>query len=176
MYVDAGYTTPAETTAWNLLFGLMTGTDGAPNPIWNLGLEVRSGVLQLVFVLKNASSSGGIARYAPPTFSGMTRIGDAWYKPTVAVPFPRNQWVHVEAYTNFAPSNGVVKVWQNGVLIMDMTAPEMDVYNGWPNSGATGNNLVGDMMIQFGNYGGHQDGVQRFYMDDFKVTDYRVVP
>jgi hypothetical protein len=176
MYIDAGYTTSAETTAWNLLMGWMTGVSGAPNPICNIGLEVRSGVLQLVFVLKNASNAGGTPRYQPPTLPGMTHLGSAWYKPTSTVPFPRNQWVHVTAYNNFAQSNGVFKVWQDGVLIMDMTHPIMDLFNGWPNSGFSGDNTAGDMMLQFGNYGGHQDGTQRMYVDDFKVTDYRVVP
>ena len=173
MYIDSGYTTPAETTGWNLLMGWMTGESGAPRPIANIGLEVRGGVLELVFVLKNSSSAGAPSCYARPTLTSVVNIGDAWYRPTVRVPFPRNQWVHVAVYNNFAASNGVFKVWQDGVLTMDMTAPTMNLRDGW---NACGPNTAGDMMIQFGNYGGHQDGVQRFYMDDFKVTDYRPVP
>jgi hypothetical protein len=157
----------------------MTGNDASqngPNPIFNIGLEVHDGVLQIILTLKNASNAGGIPRYPPPPLSGMTHTGSAWYEQNNHTPFPKNQWVHTCVYTNFASSNGIIRVWQDGVPIIDVTHPTMDLFNGWPAAGVTGNNVNGDMMLQFGNYGGHADGVQRFYMDDFKVTDYRPVP
>ena len=70
-YIDAGFTTPNN---WNLWLGWMTGVSGAPSPISNLGLEVRNGQLQLVYPLKNCS--GGL--YTCPTIPGYT-IDHGWY-------------------------------------------------------------------------------------------------
>jgi hypothetical protein len=64
-----------------------------------------------------------------------------------------------------------VKIWQDGQLIMDLTAPTMNTFGG--HSIEPLKNSARDMMLQFGIYGGPKtDGTQRLYVDDFKVTDY----
>ena len=170
-YIDAGYTAPG----WNLLLGWMTGVQGAPSPISNIGIENRNGVTQLMFQLKNAT----YGLYTAPTIPGYTMYGNGWYymnssSPAGVKPFPRNQWVHLSVYYKMAPSNGQVTIWQDGVRIMDLTAPAMNTYGGH-SSNLT--NSGGDMMLQFGVYGAPKaDGAQRLFVDDFKVTDTRVTP
>ena len=171
-YVDAGYTAPG----WNLLLGWMTGVYGSPSPISNIGLENRNGVTQLMFQLKNASTG----HYTAPSISGYNMLSNGWYymsssSPAGIKPFPRNQWVHVAIYYKMAPTNGQVTIWQNGTKIMDLTAPSMNTFGGSTYTPLS--NTAGDMMLQFGIYGGPKsDGVQRLYVDDFKVTDYRPLP
>ena len=170
-YVDAGYTAPG----WNLLLGWMTGVYGSPSPISNLGLQVWNGTLQLVYTLKNCS----VGAYVCPSIPGYT-LDSGWYfmtpqSPAGVAPFPRNRWVHVSVYYKMAPTNGRVAVWQDGVKVMDLTAPGMNTFGGSTYDRLS--NTAGDMMLQFGIYGGPKsDGVQRLYVDDFKVTDYRPLP
>jgi hypothetical protein len=170
-YVDAGYTAPG----WNMLLGWMTGVTGAPSPISHLELRVWNGALQLNYVLKNCA----VGLYACPTISGYENQGGYYFmtpqSPAGIKAFPRGQWVHVAAYYKMSPTNGQVKVWQDGQLIMDLTAPTMNTVGG--HSIEPLRNSAGDMMLQFGIYGGPKtDGTQRLYVDDFKVTDYLPVP
>ncbi|MBA2323550.1 MAG: hypothetical protein H0V92_05880 [Pseudonocardiales bacterium] len=166
-YINAGYTAPG----WNMLLGWMTGVSGAPSPISHVGLEVRNGILQVVYVLKNCS----VGLYTCPSIPGYTLNG-GWYTMTAGSPagvkaFPRSQWVHLSFYYKMAASNGQVTVWQDGVKIMDLTAPTMNTFGGH-SSNLT--NTAGDMTLQFGIYGGTTSGgTQRLYVDDFKVTDVR---
>jgi hypothetical protein len=170
-YIDAGFT---ESSVWNVWLGFMTGVDGAPDPICNVGLEVKGGILQIIFTLKNATRFNRY--YNPPVIAGYT-MDNGWYSMTASSPagikaFPRNQWVHTVVYNNFQQSNGHIKIWQDGVLIMDLTHPTMDLFTGW----GTLSNTAGDMLLQFGIYGGPRSGTQRFFMDDFQVTDFQPVP
>ena len=171
-YIDAGYTAPG----WNLTLGWMTGVTGAPSPISNIGIENRNGVTQLMYQLKNAA----VGAYTAPTIPGYTMASNGWYymnssSPAGIKPFPRNQWVHVSVYYKMSPSNGQVTIWQDGVKIMDLTAPTMNTFGGSSYDVLT--NTAGDMILQFGIYGGAKsDGVQRLFVDDFKVTDYRPTP
>jgi len=171
VYIDSGYITE---NAWNLHMGWMTGVSGAPQPIANIGLEVHGGVLQVVFTARNS----GPQTQCPstlcghPNISGYTNVGNGWYYQTASSPngitaLPRGQWVHLTAWTNFQRTNGHVKVWQDGTLIMDLTAPTLNTYDGM-----LGSNTSGGMIVQFGIYGGPQSQVMRIYTDDFKVTDY----
>jgi hypothetical protein len=112
--------------------------------------------------------------YPCPNIPGYTNTG-GWYTMTDASPagvkaFPRNQWVHLTFYYKMAPSNGQVTVWQDGVKIMDLTAPTMNTFGG--HSIDPLGNKAGDMMLQTGIYGGPQPSVQRLYTDDFEVTDF----
>jgi hypothetical protein len=133
-------------------------------------------VLQLVYVLKNAAAG----LYTAPTIPGYQIASNGYYfmtaqSPAGIVAFPRQRWVHVALYYKMAPSNGRVTVWQDGVLIMDLTAPTMNTFGG--HSIDPLGNADGDMTLQFGIYGGAKsDGVQRLYVDDFKVTDFRPAP
>jgi hypothetical protein len=167
-YIDDGY----SDNDWNMLLGWMTGVTGRPSPISHVGLEVWNGTLQLVYVLKNCS----VRLYRCPEIRGYKNSG-GWYtmtpsSPAGVVAFPRNRWVHLSFYYKMAPTNGQVKVWQDGRLIMDLTAPTMNTFGG--HSIEPLRNSAGDMMLQFGTYGGAKsDGTQRFYVDDFKVTDFR---
>jgi hypothetical protein len=170
-YIDGGYTAPG----WNMLLGWMTGVQGAPSPISHVGLEVWNGQLQVVYVLKNCS----VGLYACPNIAGYKNNG-GWYtmtssSPAGVVPFPRNRWVHLAFYYKMSPTNGLLTVWQDGVKIMDLAAPTMNTFGG--HSIVPLRNAAGDMMLQFGNYGGStSSGTQRLYIDDFKVTDYRPTP
>jgi hypothetical protein len=167
IYIDAGYTAPD----WNMLLGWMTGVSGAPSPISHIELQVRNGTLQLMYVLKNCA----VGLYTCPNIPGYSTNG-GYYTMTSSSPagivvFPRQRWVHVEAYYYMAATNGHVIIWQDGTRVMDLTAPTMNTFIGH-NSGS---NTAGDMILQFGIYGGPKtDGAQRIYVDDFKVTDYQV--
>jgi Polysaccharide lyase len=170
-YVDAGY----NSSAWNMLLGWMTGNGlrTGTHPISHMGLEVHNGVLQVVYVLKSCTSA-----YACPSIAGYSNGGSPWYlmtpqSPAGIVPFPRNQWVHLSIYYKMAPSNGQVIIWQDGVKIMDLTAPTMNTFGGWDNGLQ---NAAGDMILQFGTYGPTLPTVQRLYVDDFRVGDYRPAP
>jgi hypothetical protein len=170
-YVDAGHT----ATDWNMLLGWMTGVTGRPSPISHVGLEVWKGKLQIVYLLKNCS----VGLYKCPTIPGYENANGHYAmtssSPAGIVPFPRNKWVHLSFYYKMAPRDGRVTVWQDGVKIMDLTAPTMNTFGG--HSIEPLQNRAGDMMIQFGEYGGPKtDGTQRLYVDDFKVTDYQVKP
>ncbi len=163
-YIDAGYT----DTDWNMLLGWMTGVSGAPQPIAHIGLEIHGGQLQLVTVLKNAS----VGVYQAPSIPGTFSWGGGWYRALNVIPFPRQRWVHVSVYYKMAQTNGQITLWQDGVKVMDLTHPTLDTFRG-----TTGSNSSGGMLLQFGIYGGaKQDGDQRLYADDFRVTDYRPVP
>jgi hypothetical protein len=176
-YVDAGYNDMGSTHGpWNMLFGWLTGAAGAPDPISHIGLENWNGTLQLVYVLKNASTSSRY--YDPPVIPGYD-MSNGWYRmtsssPAGIKPFPRNQWVHVCAYYKMAKSGGQVTIWQDGTKVMDLTAPSMDTFTGWTLD--VGHNTAGDMLLQMGIYGGANTTTQRLYLDDIKVTDYRVTP
>jgi hypothetical protein len=170
-YVDAGYDEPG----WNMLLGWMTGVSGAPSPISNTALQLWNGVLQIGFTLKNATAG----LYTAPTIPGYQMTSNGWYfmtsqSPSGIVPFPRNQWVHLSFYYNMAKTNGRFTAWQDGRLIMDLTAPTFNTFGG--HSIDPLGNAAGDMMLQFGIYEGPKTKTQRLYVDDFKVTDFRVVP
>jgi hypothetical protein len=177
-YVDAGFT----NNAWNMILGWMTGVSGAPSPISYIGLEnwtnngqSRGGTtLQVVFLLKNCSKG----QYVCPTIPGYVQSG-GWYRQTSSSPngvtaFPRNQWVHLSVYYKMAATSGQVTVWQDGIKIMDLTAPTMNTFGG--HSGDILTNASGDMVLQHFVYGGPESTTRRMYADDFKVTDYRVQP
>lgn len=171
VYVDAGFT--ADT--WNMLLGWMTGVTGAPSPISHLELRVWGGVLQLSYVLKNCA----VGLYPCPDIAGYENRGGYYFQtaqsPGGIVAFPRQRWVHIAAHYKMSPQNGQVTVWQDGAKIMDLTAPSMNTFGG--HSIEPLKNSAGDMMLQFGIYGGPKsDGTQRMYMDDFRVTDYRPAP
>jgi hypothetical protein len=176
MYIDAGFT----TQDWNMLLGWMTGVSGAPAPIANIELHPfprGSGAngLQLSVRMQNAFQFNC---YAAPTISGYAMNNNGWYhmtsqSPAGVVLFPRQRWVHVAVYYKMAPTNGQITIWQDGTLIMDLAHANLNTFIGQlPCS-----NTAGDMLLQFGIYeGSTTDGVQRMYVDDFKVTDYRPVP
>lgn len=173
VYIDAGYT----TKAWNLLLGWMTGVHGTPDPISNIGLEIWNGALQVVYVLKNASTNPN-RYYNAPKIAGYD-MSNGWYRmsassPAGIIPFPRNRWVHLCVYYKMARQNGRVTIWQNGTKIMDLTAPTFDTFTGWKLD--VGHNAAGDMAIQHGIYGGPEGTTRRIYVDDFKVTNYQVLP
>jgi hypothetical protein len=177
VYLDAGFT----TNNWNHVLGWMTGQN---SPITYIGIERwsatkrnESGPLQLVFTLKNC----GVGTYPCPTIANYTNVNaPEVYRMTASSPagivtFPRQQWVHISVYHKMAAANGQVKIWQNGTLIMDLTAPKMNTFVGHaaPNLGT---NPAGDMVLQHFVYGGPESTTRRMYVDDFKVTDYRVQP
>jgi hypothetical protein len=170
-YIDAGYDEPD----WNMLLGWMTGVAGAPMPISHMGLEFIDGTLQVVYVLKNCS----VGLYACPNIPGYS-LYNGWYfmtasSPAGIKPFPRGQWVHLAIYYKMAKTNGQVQIWQDGVKIMDLTAPTMDTFDGWTNGNQL-SNTAGDMFLQFGIYGGPVPVVQRMYVDDFRVSEFRPAP
>jgi hypothetical protein len=182
VYIDAGYDGAGESGVWNLLMGWMTGASGHPHPIGHIGLEKRGGILQLYYRASNAALGNC---YTSPTIPGYTNLGSNGYyyktasSPNGITPFPRQQWVHISTYFKMAATNGQVQVWQDGVMIMDLSAPTLDTFggHGGPGTIAPCQNPGGDMMLQFGDYGGTGSTLpERMYMDDFKVTDYRVVP
>jgi hypothetical protein len=158
-----------------MLLGWMAAgaINGNPDPISHIGLEVWGGTLQMVYVLKNAS----VGNYTAPSIPGYSIDGNGWYRMTASspnglTPFPRNKWVHVCVYYKMARTNGRVTIWQDGVKIMDLTAPTMNTMDGH----VTMTNPMGDMITQTGIYEGVTSGTQRFYLDDYKVTDYQVLP
>jgi hypothetical protein len=171
LYVDAGYDAPG----WNMLLGWMTGVARSPSPIAHVGLEVWSGTLQVVFVLKNCS----VGLYPCPNIADYRNSG-GWYTMTSSSPagiveFPRHRWVHLAIYYKMSPADGQVQVWQDGVKIMDLTAPTMNTFGG--HSVDPLRNAPGDLALQFGIYGGATgDGPQRLFVDDFRVSEGRPLP
>jgi hypothetical protein len=172
-YVDAGYTEPEETGNWNLLLGWMTapGSAGGVQPIANIGLVNRSGVLQLHAQQKGCS----VGAVNCPDIPGYARYtGFYWFtgsSPAGIKPFPRGQWVHVSVYYKMAKTDGQITVWQDGEKIMDLTAPSFNTFDG-----TLGTNTSGSMLLQFGIYENQRPAIQRLYVDDFRVSDYRPVP
>jgi hypothetical protein len=173
LYVDAGY----DERDWNMLLGWMTSNSngGTVAPIDHIGLEIHYGTLQLVYVNKSCS----IGLYSCPNITGYSQ-STGWYlmtgsSPAGIVAFPRNQWVHIAVYKNFQATNGEIEVWQDGVKIMDLTHPNLNVW-----AGASGANLLknlgNNMVLQFGMYHGGRTKTQRIYVDDFRVSDYRPMP
>jgi hypothetical protein len=180
VYLDEGFT----STAWNSTLGWMTGVADTPSPIsyigferWNATTRSTSGPLQVVFLLKNCQRG----QYACPKISGYAAPVGGNYRMTASSPagivtMPRQQWVHLSIYYKMAATNGQVTIWQNGVKIMDLTAPTMNTFGGHCCSTATLKNAAGDMKLQHFIYGGPESTTRRMYVDDFKVTDYRPQP
>jgi hypothetical protein len=168
-YVDAGYT---QSGKWNMLLGWMTGVNGSPQPIAHIGLEVRTGGLQVVAVSKTCS----IGLFTCPAIAGYAQSG-GWYTMTAQSPagivtFPRGRWVHLSVYYKMSKTNGQITIWQDGVKIMDLTAPTLDTFDGTTGLTNTSNNL----LLQFGIYGPAASEARRIYVDDFRVSNYRPVP
>jgi hypothetical protein len=175
LYIDAGFQdSPGD---WLTLLNWFTN-----DPTAGLGvianIELRrwpsnpAGPLQLAFLMKAADAGC----FVPPTISGYQRAGSGYYfmtssSPAGIVTFPRFQWVHVEVHYVRAASGGQIQIYQDGVLIMDLTHANLNtIMNARCINGQ-------DMFIQFGMYSGAKnDGAYRFYMDDFKVSDVRLTP
>ena len=178
VYIDSGF----DSNAWNSIFGWMTGVSGAPSPIsyiglerWNATTRSASGPLQLVFLLKNCQKG----QYVCPNIPGYAAPVGGNYRMTSASPagivqFPTKRWVHVSVYYKMAANNGQVAIWQDGVKIMDLTAPSMNTFGGHSIDPLT--NAAGDMVLQHFIYGGPEATTRRMYVDDFKVTDFLVHP
>jgi hypothetical protein len=176
VYLDAGFT----SAAWNSALGWMTGVKGAYNPIsyigferWNSTTRNASAPLQVVFLLKNCQKG----QYVCPSIPGYAAPVGGNYRmtsqsPAGIVPMPTQQWVHLSVYYKMAATNGRVTIWQNGVKIMDLTAPTMNTLVGHTSK----TNTAGDMILQHFIYGGAENATRRMYVDDFKVTDYQVLP
>ena len=174
--IDSGYT----SAAWNLTFGLQSGTDGAPSPIGHIGLmrwPQPTGPLQLMY----RATNGNFGCYTTPTISGYENNSNGYYFMTAQSPsgitqFHRDVWVHVDIYSNFTRPNGEIQIWQNNVLVMHLQHANLDTFgaNGGPGTVDPCNNASNRMWLQMGNYGGPQTGIQRLYLDNVKATDYRV--
>jgi hypothetical protein len=170
VWIDQGYTSAAY---WNMTIGWTTGDN---HPISHIGLEVHGGgVLQAFFFLKNCTTA-----YTCPTIAGYQGGGshNTQYWQTASSPngittFPRGQWVHLAAKYTMATTNGRVELWQDGVKIMDLTAPTMNTKGGWDNGLA---NTGGDLKVQFGIYGAAAADTRKIYVDDFRVSNYRPTP
>jgi hypothetical protein len=178
-YIDAGFEATGRGQngwTWNMALGWMAAAaiNGNPDPISHIGFEVWDGVLQVVYVLKNAE----VGNYPAPAIAGYRREGRGGiYRMTAQSPngitgLSRGRWVHLAVYYKMARTNGQVTIWQDGVKIMDLTAPTMNTMDGH----VTMTSPKQDMVIQANIYEGIKSGTQRYYLDDFKVTDYQVVP
>lgn len=172
-YIESGF---AVANQFQMLLGWMTAVSGAPSPISHIELSTMNSVLQLRYVLKNCA----VGLYTCPTIAGYSQAGGAGYylqtasSPNGITAFPRNQWVHIAVYYKMAETNGQVTIWQDGILIYDLTAPTMNTFGG--HSIAPLTNAAGDLMLQHGIYGG-VDPIQRvMYVDDFRVSNFRPVP
>jgi hypothetical protein len=169
-YVDAGYDQPG----WNMLLGWMASSGGGSgmDPISSIWLTVVNGVLQVSYDSKSCE----VGRFACPNIAGYTRVGAEWRmssrSPSGIVPFPRGQWVHLSAYYKMAKTNGQIIIYQDGRKIMDLTHPTLNTMDG----NIFYNNAARDMILQFGIYSGPRSRVQRLYVDDFAVTDFRPSP
>lgn len=180
VYLDAGFT----STAWNSAIGWMTGVAETPSPIsyigferWNATTRSASAPLQVVFLLKNCQKG----QYVCPKIPGYAAPVAGHYRMTASSPagivtMPRQQWVHFSIYYKMARTYGRVTIWQDGRQIMDLTAPTMNTFGGHCCNSATLTNAAGDMKVQHFLYGGAESATRRMYVDDFKVTDYRVLP
>src|SRR5262245_31824053 len=169
LYVDAGWT----VSSWDAVFNFMASLPKF-DPIGHVGLNLRNGVLQLYWNMKNCQ----VRRYVCPNISGYdNRNGDYYMtagSPAGVVPFPRNRWVHVAVYYGMARTNGKIQIWQDGVLIEDLTASTLNTLDGnmyFNNSGGD----IGSMGV--GEYhGALAESVRRLYADDFRVSSYRPIP
>lgn len=171
VYIDAGY----DASTWNALMN-MFAIKPVADPMGHVGLSIRNGVRQLYWYMKNCENT---AHYACPNIAGYTRSGPSYYmastSPAGIVPFPKNQWVHLAVFYHFARTNGEVEMWQNGVKIMELTAPTLNTFDGHSNF----NNTGGDQMFGFGMYHGpvsEPSGKRRIFVDDFMVSENRPVP
>jgi hypothetical protein len=180
VYLDAGFT----STAWNSTMGWMTGVPQTPSPIsylgferWNATTRSASAPLQVVFLLKNCQKG----QYVCPKIAGYAAPVAGHYRMTASSPagivtMPRQRWVHLSIYYKMARTYGQVTIWQDGTKIMDLTAPTMNTFGGHCCSSATLTNATGDMKFQHFIYGGAESAIRRMYVDDFRVTDYQVLP
>jgi hypothetical protein len=173
-YVDAGYTDPQSAGNWNMLLGWMSQNPGSPGPIGHMGLEVHGGVLQVIYIQRTCMAG----LYTCPQIAGYT-MGSGQYVMTSSSPagikaFPRGQWVHLSIYYKMARTNGQVQIWQDGVKIMDLTAPTLNTHDGWHWSELK--NPGDAAILQFHIYGNARPTTQRLYIDDFRVSDYRPAP
>jgi hypothetical protein len=169
LYVDAGWT----ESSWDAVFNFMASLPQI-DPIGHVGLNFHDGVLQLYWNMKNCQ----VGHYVCPNISGYTNRNGDYYmsasSPAGIVPFPRSRWVHVAVYYGMARTNGKIQIWQDGVLIENLTASTLNTLDGnmrFNNSGGD----IGNMGV--GEYhGALTEPVRRLYADDFRVSSYRPLP
>jgi hypothetical protein len=169
LYVDAGWT----ESSWDAVFNFMASLPQI-DPIGHVGLNFHDGVLQLYWNMKNCQ----VGHYVCPNISGYTNRNGDYYmsasSPAGIVPFPRSRWVHVAVYYGMARTNGKIQIWQDGVLIENLTASTLNTLDGnmrFNNSGGD----IGSMGV--GEYhGALTEPVRRLYADDFRVSSYRPIP
>jgi hypothetical protein len=171
VYVDTGYT----HSAWNPLLNFQASDPvRGSDPVGHVNLNIRNGVLQLYWNMKNCQ----VGRYVCPNITGYQNNNGDYYmtasSPSGIEAVPRNQWVHMSVYYEMSRTNGKVHIWQDGVLIMQLTAPTFNTLDG----NQTYNNTGGDLsVLGLGIYHGpNADLVRRIYVDDFRVSNYRPTP
>jgi hypothetical protein len=89
-------------------------------------------------------------------------------------PIPFQTWFHLEAYYKGAATNGAIKLWQDGVLIFDISGANFNTLTTVP----IGQSCTTDNPWNFWGPGSYTDvsvsGAQRLYMDDMMVTNFQV--
>jgi len=174
LYIDTGFT----SGGWNVFFNLVGGAPdrSMTDPIGHIGIETSSinGILQFNYYPKNLEPP--TRRYTPPVIPGYIYDHYAYWttasSPAGVVRLPKGQWVHVSIYIRSAKNpNGQIQIWQNGVKVMNLTG--LNTLDGFSHY----NNVPGDFLFGIGLYESPmRPETRRIYVDDFKVTNYRVVP
>ena len=146
------------------------------DPIGHIGIETSpiNGILQFNYYPKNLEPP--TRRYTPPVIPGYIYDHYAYWttasSPAGVVKLPKGQWVHVAIYVKSAKNpNGQIQIWQNGVKTMNLTG--LNTLDG----NVYYNNVPGDFLFGLGLYESPmRPETRRIYVDDFKVTNYRVAP
>jgi hypothetical protein len=169
MYLDAGWT----GTNWNATFNFLANSSPYPDPVGHVGIGVRNGVLQFYWSMKNCQ----VGRYVCPDIPGYNNVNGDYFmtstSPAGIKALPKGQWVHFAVYYKVGRTNGQIRMWQDGELIEDLTAPTLNTQDGNQFMAGTG----GLRVLGFSLYEGPVAEARRsLYLDDIRVSNYRPVP
>lgn len=80
----------------------------------------------------------------------VTPYDSSWQSPVQKTPTPIGEWVCLEIYVRFSATDGIIRLWENGVLFAEDQNPTLDagntgylayLMNTWNSPGAAGNQV-----------------------------------
>jgi hypothetical protein len=109
--------------------------------------------------------------------AGVTIVDGCKARQNNPVPVPRNQWFHLEVYYKAAKTNGRITIWQDGQMIFDLSGANFNTLTKWGQDNPT---IRSDNQYLYWGLGSYADQTlttrQLIYIDDARITDYRVGP